>query len=86
MIIKAINDIVEFDELVLTLLVFEAYSRMHTMNSSASSIIQRAKIIEKAINEVRKFRVEKQIIDALTPRNDSIRFDFCHLEIESMSI
>ncbi len=71
MTIKAINDIVEFDELVSTLLVFEIYSRMHTMNPSASSIIQRAKIIEKAMTEVRKFRVERQIIDALNTRNDS---------------
>jgi hypothetical protein len=71
MIIKAINDTVELDELVLTMLVFEAYSRMHAMNFSASSITQRAKIIEKAMTEIRKFRVERQIADALNTRNDS---------------
>ncbi len=38
MIVKAINDTVESDELVSTLLVFETYSRMHIMNSSISSI------------------------------------------------
>jgi hypothetical protein len=71
MIIKAINDTVESDELVLTLLVFETYSRMHAMNSSASSITQRAKIIEKAMTEVKKFRVERLIVNALNTENDS---------------
>ncbi len=71
MIIKTINDIVELDELVFTLLVFETYSRIHVMNSSTSSISQRAKIIEKAMIEVRKFQVEKQIVDALNTRNES---------------
>ncbi len=71
MIKKEINDIVDSDELILILLMFEAYSRMHAMNFSFSSISQRAKIIEKAMTEVRKFRVEKQIVDALNTRNDS---------------
>ncbi len=65
MIIKAINDIVEFDELMLTLLVFEIYSRMRIMNFSTSSINQREMTIEKAMIEVRKFRVERQIVYAL---------------------
>jgi hypothetical protein len=38
MIVKTINDIVDSDELMSTLLVFEAYSKMHAMNSSTSSI------------------------------------------------
>jgi hypothetical protein len=48
MIIKTINDIADLDELVSTLLVFEAYSRMHAMNSSTSSISQRTMTIEKS--------------------------------------
>ncbi len=71
MIIKAINDIVDSNELILILLMFETYSRMYAMNSSSSSIIQRAKIIEKAMTEVRKFRIERQIVDALNTRNNS---------------
>ncbi len=71
MIIKAINDTVDSNELVLILLIFEIYSRTHAMNLSASSIIQRAKIIEKAMTEVRKFRIERQIVDALNTRNNS---------------
>ncbi len=72
MIVKAINDTVDPDELMLILLVFEAYLRMHVMDLSTSSIIQRAMIIEKAMIEIRKFRVERQIVDVLNIRNDSI--------------
>jgi hypothetical protein len=55
-----------------TLLVFDAYSRMHVMNSSISSINQRAMTIEKAMIEMRKFKVERQVADALNTRNDLI--------------
>jgi hypothetical protein len=53
-IVKAINDTIDPDELMLTLLIFEAYSRMHVMNLSTSSIIQRIMTIEKAMIEIRK--------------------------------
>jgi hypothetical protein len=72
MIVKAINDTTDSDELMLTLLMFEAYFRMHAMNSSTPSITQRAMTIEKVMIEIRKFRAERQVIDALNIRNDSI--------------
>jgi hypothetical protein len=72
MIVKAINDTIKFDELMSTLLIFEAYSRMHVINSSTSSINQRAMTIEKAMTEMRKFRTERQVEDALNTRNDLI--------------
>jgi hypothetical protein len=59
MIVKTINDTDDSDELMLILLIFEAYFRMHVMNSSISSIIQRTMIIEKAMIEIRKFRAER---------------------------
>jgi hypothetical protein len=71
-IVKAINDTANLDHLMFILLIFKAYLRMHVMNSSVSSIIQRTMIIEKAMIEISKFRVERQIIDALNIRNDSI--------------
>jgi hypothetical protein len=58
MIVKAINDTIDSDKLMLTLLIFNVYSRMHVMNSSISSINQRAIAIEKAMTEMRKFRTE----------------------------
>ena len=73
---KTVNDTAELDELVSILLVFEVYSRMNSMNSSSSFIIQRAIAIQKAINEVRKCRAEQQIADALNTRNESIVISF----------
>ncbi len=72
MIVKAINDTIDSDDLMLILLIFETYSRMHVMNLSISSIIQRTMTIEKAMIEIRKFRAERQIIDVLNIQNDSI--------------
>jgi hypothetical protein len=72
MVVKAINDTAGPDELVPTLLVFGAYSRMHAMDPPASSISQRAMAIEKAMTEVRKFRAERQVADALNTRNGPI--------------
>jgi hypothetical protein len=72
MIVKAINDTVDSDDLVLILLIFEAYLRMHVINSSTSSIIQRAMTIKKAMIEIRKFRAERQMINILNTRNKLI--------------
>jgi ferredoxin-fold anticodon binding domain-containing protein len=72
MIVKAINDTVDLDELMFTLLIFDVYSRMHVMNSSTSSITQRVMTIEKVMIEVRKFRIERQVADVLNIRNDLI--------------
>ncbi len=72
MIVKAINDTIDLDELMFILLIFGAYSRMHVMNLSTSSITQRAMTIEKVMIEIKKFRAERQIVDALDTRNDSI--------------
>jgi hypothetical protein len=72
MIVKAINDTIDSDELMLILLIFETYLRMHFINLSISSITQRAMIIEKAMIEIRKLRAERQIVDVLNTRNDPI--------------
>ncbi len=39
MIVKAINNTIDFDQLMLILLIFKTYSCMHVMNLSTSSII-----------------------------------------------
>jgi hypothetical protein len=71
MTFKALNDSVEFNELIFTLLVFEAYLRMIEMNVFSSTIIQRFIAMRKAMNEVRKSIVARQMNDALNIRNDS---------------
>jgi hypothetical protein len=83
MTVKAINDTAGPDELMLILLVFGTYPRMHAMNPPISSIIQRAMTIEKAMTEIRKFRVERQIVDALNTRNDSIIIPIHDLSLNS---
>jgi hypothetical protein len=72
MIVKTINDTVDLDELMSTLLMFDAYSRMHAMNPPISSINQRTMTIEKVMTEVRKFKTKRQVADALNTRNDFI--------------
>ncbi len=72
MTFKVINDSIELDELILTLLIFEAYSRMIEMNVSSSTIIQRVIAMRKTMKEVQKFIATRQMNDALNTRNDLI--------------
>jgi hypothetical protein len=71
MTFKTINDSIELNDLISTLLVFEAYSRMIEMNASSSIIIQRAIVMKKTMNEIRKFNAIRQMNDFLNTRNES---------------
>jgi hypothetical protein len=71
MTFKALNDSIELNELISTLLVFEAYLRMIEMNALSSTITQRFIAMRKAMNEVRKSIAARQMNDALNIRNDS---------------
>ena len=82
-IIKSINDSAEPDELISTLLIFDVYSRMHDFDSSSSIVSQRATTIRKAMNEIQKIRVERQINDALNTRNESIVSSLHDLSLNS---
>ncbi len=57
--VKSVNDTAGPNRLVSILLVFRAYSRMHSMDPPAPTIIQRAAAIEKAMREVRKIHAEQ---------------------------
>jgi hypothetical protein len=83
MTVKAINDTAGSDGLVPTLLVFGAYPRMHAMDPPTPSITQRAIAIEKAMTEIRKFRAERQVADALNTRNGPIVTPIHDLSINS---
>jgi hypothetical protein len=72
MTFKVINDSIEFDELIFTLLVFGVYLRMIEMNVPSSTIIQRAIAMKKAMKEVQKFIAIRQMNDVLNTRNGSI--------------
>ena len=67
--VKVVNNTAGSNGLVPTLLVFGAYPRMHSMDPPTPTIIQRATVIEKAMEQVRKIRAESQVIDAINTRN-----------------
>ena len=70
MIFKAINDSVESHDLMSTLLIFGACSRMSESNAFASSITQRSIAMKKAMNEIRKLNVNHQINDVINTKNE----------------
>jgi hypothetical protein len=72
MTFKVINDSIELDELIFTLLVFDVYLRMIEMNVSSSTITQRAIAMKKTMKEVQKSIAIRQMNDALNTRNDFI--------------
>jgi hypothetical protein len=72
MTFKIINDSIDLNDLIFTLLVFEVYFRMIEMNVSSFIITQRAIVMKKIMNEVRKFNAIRQINDVLNTRNELI--------------
>ena len=83
MTIKAVNDTAETNGLVFTLLIFDAYSRMHHLDLSAPNIMQRAVAISKAMSEMKKMMTKKQIRDALNSKNGFIVNHLHDLSINS---
>ena len=69
MAVKAINNTAGLNGLVLTLLVFGAYPRIVEIDPPAPNIIDRTKAVKKAMAEVAKLWVDRQITDALRQRN-----------------
>jgi hypothetical protein len=52
MTFKTLNDLIEFDDLIFILLVFEAYLRMIEMNVSSFTITQRTIAMKKTMKKV----------------------------------
>jgi hypothetical protein len=71
MFFKVLNNSTNFDDLIFTLLLFEAYSKIIEMNVLSLIIIQRLIVMHKTMNKVRKLIVTRQLNDALNTRNDS---------------
>ena len=69
MAFKAINDSVESNGLMLTLLMFDVYLRMTESDASSSTITQRATAMKKAMKEIKKLNDSRQINDALNMKN-----------------
>jgi hypothetical protein len=63
--VKAVNNTASPDGLVLTLLVFGAYSQISTLNPLTPIITQQATAVYKAMAEIVKIKAEKQVNNAL---------------------
>ena len=59
MIIKIVNDTIEYNNLVFILLVFETYSHIINNDASILFIIEKVKIIKITINEIVKFYIKR---------------------------
>ena len=70
MIFKIINDSIDFNELIFTLFMFDAYSRMIEINASFFIIIQRVVTIKKTMNEIKKHIASRQIKNAFNIQNE----------------
>ena len=81
---KTFNDSVNSNDLISTLLVFDAYLRMIELNASSSIIIQRFIAMKRVMNEVRKMNASKQIRNALNTRNDSFTTMIHDLSLNSL--
>lgn len=64
-IIKIVNNIANDNDLIFTLLMFDAYFRMQKFDFSFSIIIQKIEIIKKIMKKIRIIKTKKQINDAL---------------------
>ena len=56
---KAANDLISLNSLILTLLIYKAYPQMTEYDPPSLIISQRAKAIQKAIEEVRELSAER---------------------------
>jgi hypothetical protein len=57
--IKAVNNIIGPDGLVLTLLVFSTYSQMTITNTLSLTVIERGKAIIKAIKQIAELYIKR---------------------------
>ena len=65
MAVKVVNDTSGSNSLILTLLVYGAYSRMTDLDPATLTMTQCAKAIKQAIKEIMKIRAKKQVETAL---------------------
>ena len=83
MIIKIINDTIEYNNPIFILLIFETY--LHIINDDVLNlfIIKRVKIIKITMNEIIKLHIKRQTIDVLHQRNDPQIMKIYDISIDS---
>lgn len=67
--VKAVNDTAGPNGLVPTLLVFGAYPRISMLDAPPELTMERAKIVRKAMEEIRRLKASTGVRDALKMRN-----------------
>jgi hypothetical protein len=67
--VKAVNDLIGLDGIVLTLLVFKAYLCITKDSLLSPFITEQAEAIYKAIKKVQRLYAEQQVNNALAIRN-----------------
>jgi hypothetical protein len=81
--IKAINDSVGPNGIILILLVFGAYPRIADSSLLLSTVIKRAETIRKATKEIRCLYAKRYITNALAIRNSPNIISVLKLPIQS---
>ena len=69
MAFKAINNIVDFDSLVLTLFIFGAFLYIIKSDFLSLTVAQYTAALYKAIKKVKKLQADYQVSDALNMHN-----------------
>jgi hypothetical protein len=69
MAVKAINDTAGPDSLVLMLFIFNTYPQINKLNLLIPSITQQAVTIKKAMEEIAKIKIKKQVNNTLNQQN-----------------
>ena len=83
MTFKALNDSIKSNDLMPTLLIFDAYPRMIDSDALLFIINQRNIVMKKAIKKVRKIMTNRIVNDALNIRNDLSNSTIRDLSINS---
>jgi hypothetical protein len=81
--VKAINDTTGPNGLVSTLLMFGTYPRLSPSSLPFPSITARAAAVRKAMAEVRKFKAERQVAEALATRNGPSVAEIAQLPLQN---
>jgi Zn/Cd-binding protein ZinT len=67
---KAINDLVRPDNIILTLLVFGAYPRISNNSLLSLMSTKKTKTIRKTNNKIRKYYTKRHVEDVFRIRNN----------------
>ena len=77
------NDIIEYNDFVPILLIFETFPRIINDDTPTLSTTEKTKAINMVIIEMSKFHVTKQINDALYQRNGPHTIKMHNIPIDS---